>query len=341
MSKTYWQVAAGSRGRNYDDLFLKFGMAFVGGDKQVETMKKVSAGDIILLKRGVSRVIAVGEVVEREGKCKGNAKKDNKQWLGDFDGWDLSAYCYVDWHVPENPIETSGLTRSTIQKIHQNEHKRIADSLLDLPVRPYEPEPSPTNRIRNKDILKFLISEGLRPSAADDLTSTFRRIRLLADYYFNLPDKEKDIQWEDIREHEVVTFLIIPLLLALGWAEQQIKIELPCSKGRIDIACFSRTYRKKNDECVLIIEAKEFASGLDYAPAQALRYAKDFPSCQVIVVSNGYCYKTYVRSEDTTFNPDPSAYLNLLSPQDEYPLDPDNVGGALTVLKCLLPMTLK
>ena len=116
MSKTYWQVAAGSIGRNYADLFLKFGMAFVGGENQVKTMAKVSIGDILLLKRGVSKVIAVGEVVERDGKHKGN--KD-KPWLSDFDGWDLSAYCYVDWHVPENPIETSGLTRSTIQKIHQ------------------------------------------------------------------------------------------------------------------------------------------------------------------------------------------------------------------------------
>jgi len=38
MSKTYWQVAAGSIGRNYADLFLKFGMAFVGGENQVKTM---------------------------------------------------------------------------------------------------------------------------------------------------------------------------------------------------------------------------------------------------------------------------------------------------------------
>jgi len=342
VSKTYWQVAAGSIGRNYGDLFLKFGMAFVGGKKQIETMKQVSAGDIILLKRGVSKVVAAGEVVERDGRYKGNAEKDDKHWLRDFDGWDLSAYCYVDWHVPKEPSETNGLTRATIQRVHQNKHKEIADFLLvDRPVRPYKPEPSPTSPISDEAILKFLIHEGLRPSAADELTSTLRRIRLLADYYFNLPTKEKGIRWEDIREHEVVAFLIIPLLLALGWAEQQIKIEFPCSKGRIDIACFARVFRKKNDECVLIIEAKDFASGLDYAPAQALRYAQDFPSCQVIVVSNGYCYKTYVRCEDNAFSLNPSAYLNLRNPQNKYPLDPDNVGGALQVLKRLLPMTLK
>jgi len=33
----------------------------------------------------------------------------------------------------------------------------------------------------------------------------------------------------DIREHETRTFLVIPLLLALGWAEQQLKIEMPAA----------------------------------------------------------------------------------------------------------------
>lgn len=337
MSKTYWQVAAGSIGRNYADLFLKFGMAFVGGENKIKTMAEVSIGDILLLKRGVSKVIAVGEVVERDGKHKGN--KD-KPWLSDFDGWDLSAYCYVDWHVPNEPSEISGLTRATIQKVHQDRHKELADSLLKLPIRPHEPEPSPTNHVSDEDILEFLIREGLRPSAADELTDTFRRIRLLARYYFDLPNREKGMRWEDIREHETIAFLIIPLLLALGWAEQQIKIELPCSGGRVDITCFSRPYRGKKDECVLIIEAKDFSSGLDYAPEQALRYAKDFPSCQVVVVSNGYCYKTYIRSEGA-FSLIPSAYLNLLKPEDRYPLDPDKVAGALQVLKWLLPMTLR
>jgi hypothetical protein len=328
MTKTYWQIAAGSLGRSYADLFLKFGMAFVGGQKEIATMAELSVGDIVLLKLGLSKIYAVGEVVEREGKHRGN---EDKLWLRDFDGWDLSAYCHVDWHVPAVPATTNGLTRATIQKVHQAEHKQIADSLLQLPIRPYEPEPPPTDLISDETILEFLISEGLRPSAADELTNTFRRIRLLADYYY------KQGHWEDIREHETRSFLIVPLLLALGWAEQQIKIELPTQKGRVDIACFSRAYRRNNNECVLILEAKDFSSGLDYAPEQAHRYAEDFPSCQVAVVSNGYCYKTYIRSKNGTFSLEPSAYLNLLKPRDKYPLNPMNIDGALGVLKWLLP----
>ena len=328
MAKTYWQVAAGSSGRSYEELFLKFGMAFVGGEKEIAAMDGVSVGDVVLLRIGRSKICAVGQVVEREGKHNGNG---DKPWLRDFDGWDLPAYCLVDWRVPSEPVTTSGLARATIQKVHQPKHIEIADSLLKLPIRSSQPDPPATESISDDTILEFLISEGLRPSAADELTNAFRRIRLLADYYY------KQGHWEDVREHETRSFLVVPLLLALGWAEQQIKIELPTQEGRVDIACFSRAYSRDNKECVLILEAKDFSSGLDYAPAQARRYAKGFPSCGVVVVSNGYCYKTYVRSKNGVFSVEPSAYLNLLKPKDRYPLDPVNVDGALEVLRWLLP----
>jgi hypothetical protein len=148
--------------------------------------------------------------------------------------------------------------------------------------------------------------------------------------------------WEDVREHETRTFLVIPLLLALGWSEQQIKIELSCSGGRIDIACFASSYKRDNNECVAIIETKGFSSGLDYAAKQAKSYSKDFPNCKIIIVTNGYCYKVYRRDKanQSRFSPLPLAYLNLLKPKDSYPLDPKNVGGALEAIKCLLPSNL-
>lgn len=333
MGREYWQVAAGSRGRDYGDRFLQFGMAFVGGDEHVRKMGEVAVGDVVLLKRGLSQVVAAGDVVQRNGVHRGDGDRD---WLHDFDGWDLPAYCYVNWRVPTAPVETEGLTRTTIQKVPQEKHRLLADSLLSLPTRPHEPEPQPTNIVRDEQLLEFLISEGLRPSAADELTDTIRKIRLLADYYY------QNCEWDDIREHETRTFLVVPLLLALGWAEQQVKVELPCSCGRIDVACFSHVYRRKNDECMVLIETKDFASGLDYAPDQARKYAEDFSGCQVLVVSNGWCYKTFLRSADRkSFSDQPSAYLNILRPRDRYPLDPSHVDGALGVLKWLLPSSLR
>lgn len=332
MIKTYWQIAAGSAGRNYIEHFIKLGMAFVGGDVQIATMREVKQGDVAVIKNGLYQIVAAGEVVERN--CKATGFED-KSWLRDFDGWDLPAYCYVDWHVPDTPIATDGLTRATIQRLHQDKHKRIADDLLLLPVRSPAPEPPETNTISDSQLLDYLIAEGLRTSSADDLTNTLRRIRLLAHYYYTR------CWWEDIREHETRTFLVIPLLLALGWSEQQLKIELPCSKGKVDVACFSGPYKRKPEECMLIVETKDFSSGLDYAPEQAHRYAEEFPSCRGVLVTNGYCYKAYIRREDGSFSTSPSAYLNILHPRDRYPLDPVNVDGALAVLGWLLPSSLR
>ena len=249
-------------------------MAFVGGNPQEATMNNVSKGDIIILKNGLYQIKAAGEIVEREGKYKGNVDKDksngDKAWLRDFDGWCLPAYCYVDWRVPENPIPTEGLTRATIQRVPEDKHKQIADEIIKLPILKHDVEPPKTKKINDKTILQFLVKEGLRVSAADDLTKTFERIRLLADYY------SQNQYWEDIREHETRTFLVIPLLLALGWAEQQIKVEYPNKYGKIDVACFLRAYCRKDEECILIIETKGFSFGLDLCSGTSSSICRSF-----------------------------------------------------------------
>jgi hypothetical protein len=270
--------------------------------------------------------------VQRNGRHRG---EDDKEWLRDFDGWDLRAYCFVRWHVPEKPIPTDGLTRATIQHVKSQILKRLADKLIET-TRPrtdeeIEPEPIPTRPVSDQEILEHLIEHGLRPSSAEELTQAFNRIRLLAQYYHGRT-------WEDIREHETRTFLVIPLLLALGWAEQQIKIELPVkSRQRADVACFSRPYVGDPKHCVMLIETKGFSQGLDFAREQAHGYAEHFPNCHIILVSNGYCYKAYKRGGHGSFSQNPTAYLNLFRPTDAYPLDPRNVKGCLEVLSMLLP----
>lgn len=263
---TYWQVAAGGVGREYSSAFLRYGLAFAG-NPQRPTLEQVQPGDILLLKRGLSVVTAVGRAVEREGRCVGYG---DKPWLRDFDGWDLPSYCNVEWHVPPEPIQTSALTRATIQRVNQPHLVQVADTVLGSvpPKTEIAADPPPTRRVEDAEILEFLIREGIRPGQAEDLTSAFRRIRLLATYY------RQNCRWSDVREHETRTFLIMPLLLALGWAEQQVKIELGVSGGRVGVACFARPYRrdergKANDsDCILLLESKDFSSGLDYAPDQ-------------------------------------------------------------------------
>lgn len=332
---TYWIVSAGANGRDYAHAFLDLGMAFVGGADPLEKHATIREGDVLILKRGVREVVAVGTVVDRGDGCTGCAPDtpdDPRDYVHDFDGWDLRGYCHVDWHTPAKPVAVPGLRIGTIYATSQPAHIATANDLLALPSLPARKrEPTRQREIDDDEVLEFLIAEGLRPSAADELTDTLRKIRLLARYYFTKCD------WAEIREHETRTFLVVPLLLALGWSEQQLKIEYPAGEGRrIDVACFARPFRQRGQELSVIIETKDFQSGLDYAPAQAMSYATNFPSCRGVLVTNGYCYKLYERDSAGQFSKAPSAYLNLLRPRAAYPLDP-SVGGALRVLSRMLP----
>lgn len=323
----YWQVAAGSAGREYSDEFIRYGLAFVGGGTQIDTMARVQPGDRVLLKRGKSELRAVGVVVARDGKHNGCG---DKTWLRDFDGWDLEAYCFVEWHVPPKPLSVSGLTRATIQAIRVQKIIDTVEKILkEQPASSFETEPITTRQVEDEELIEFLIRQGLRIAAAEELTATFRRIRRLANYYRHHP-----AGWDQIREHETRTFLIVPLLLALGWSEQAIKIEQPTSGGRVDLALFDGPFTGDPSECISLIETKGFAQGLSYAPEQARNYAQHFPKCQVIFVSNGYCYKAYRRNENG-FSVEPSAYLNVCDPREAYPVNP-KIPGALEVLRLLL-----
>ena len=281
----YWQIAAGSFSRDYTDRFIRHGLAFVGGDWQCQSMAQVKSGDIVILKRGLYLIVAVGIVVERQGVAQACEGKD---WLLDFDGWELPAWCNVDWHVPPKPTETTGLTRATIQGVKQQHLLTIANQILqETPKRTaYEAEPTATEPVLEEEIIGDLIRYGLRPGAAEELTQALRRIRLLARFYLS---RDSSLT----KEHETRTFLVVPLLQALGWPEQRIQIEYTVKGvGRADIACFRKPvltavgHEDQENGITLLIETKGLEQGLDYAPDQAKGYAKKFPSCNVIVVTN-------------------------------------------------------
>lgn len=332
---TIWQIAAGSDQRDYVNDFLDRGLAFVGGQKQIALLEKVRPGDLLVLKRGLTKVEAIGEVFSH-GETHGG--RGDKHWLRDFDGWDLEAYVYVKWKRPTIEVPPEGLTRGTISRIHQ-EHlqQAVVDAFKSgLAIESSVSEPGPTTKVGDEHILSSLISHGMAARSAEDLTQAFARIRRLARYY------RQECDWRDVREHETRTFLVVPLLQALGWAEQQIKIELAVPGGRVDLACFHRPYRRNaaghanGADCELIIETKGFAQGLNLAPDQAKGYAKFYPSTRAVVVTNGYCYKVYAKV-DGSISSVPSSYLNLLDPRNRYPIDPERTAGCLEVLIDLLP----
>lgn len=344
---TYWQIAAGSAGRGYSKLFLKFGMAFFGSG--ANRYKEIKVGDTVILKQGGTKILATGKVFQRNGEHSGNhyedsSDKKDKEWLLDVDGWDLPAWCYVDWKVPVGgQAKVTGLNpQGTISLAHQPEPQKVADEILATGCPPAEAEykgPEKTKLVAVQELLETLDRDGLMPSASNEAKNKIEHIRDLAIYY------RDHYGWKhNIPEHEARTFLVVPLLLALGWSEKRIKIEL----ANVDIACFSKPYEnweESEGNCVAIIETKSFASGLAYAQDQVKLYSDKFLNCKALITTNGYCYKIYLKDEKGSFpeylDPyDPSAYINLLNLRDKYPLNPKEGNGALDAIKWLLPNSL-
>ena len=116
----------------------------------------------------------------------------------------------------------------------------------------------------------------------------------------------------------------MPLLVALGWSEQRIKIKW----RHTDIVLFGRPYERGAKPDV-IVESKRIHEGLKGAQGQVRRYAKEFPDCGRLVVSDGLRYYLYERQgRDWAFETDLAAYMNLLKLKARHPYLA-NVGGAL------------
>lgn len=332
----YWQVAAGDGVRDYSEVFLKYGVMLIGpGDpgeyfqnkdyyKNIHRTdipvfaEQVKDGDIVVLKKPSGKswqVLAVGTV-------KGDYV--HLPVFDDVEGWDLQHCRYVEWRKPKSELQISGLTRGTFKRINkrstiENDIDNVLNSGIPLPSTKI---PEPPKKLNDEDLIDILINYGLRPKDAEDFTQTIRRIRRLVKWYYS--------NGKDVKEHETRTFLIVPLLLALGWPEQKLKIEW----NNIDIAFFEKPYGKKNknNECVIILESKRLREGLNYATSQASTYASKYPKCDRLIVSNGCCYKLFKREGNTWHY---SAYLNILKPKLTHPYEP-NIGGAPDVFLSLM-----
>lgn len=332
-----WQVAAGDGSRDYSDIFLKFGVILMGPGSEgsyvdnTETYtdpeslsyrpflkplaESVAKDDLIILKRpsGVRwEILAVGRVVSDYMHC---------ETFGDVDGWDLQHCRKVEWKTPQSQLIISGLRRGTLYGVNKNgplnEANRIWSNGLVVsptPIPPVEPE------ITVDDLVDSIMVFGLSATTASAIADTIWKLRRIANWYGG--------HGSDVGEHEIRTFLIVPLFTSLGWPEQKIKIEW----NNIDVSVFDRPYSAKAKP-LLLIESKRLWDGLLYAPSQAEQYAKQYPSCKLFIVSDGIRYKLYeIVNNEWKY----AAYMNLTSPKRHHPYL-RNVQGAVKFFLKVLP----
>jgi hypothetical protein len=332
-----WQVAAGDGSRDYADVFLKFGVILVGPGSEGEYFsnkdaynyqdswayrpfikplaEELAKGDLVVLKRpsGYSwEIVAVGEITS-------DYLFENV--FSDVDGWDLQHCRKIRWRTPLSQTIISGLRRGTLVRVNNQQavdevYKVWSNGQQVISITiPVEPE-----EISVDQLIDSLMIEGLPGQNAELIANTIWRLRRVAKWYSS--------HGSEVGEHEIRTFLIVPLLTSLGWAEQKINIEW----NNIDVALFDTPYSKQSKPLV-IIESKRLWDGLRYAPDQAISYAQSYPTCDRFIVSDGIRYKLFRREGDLWRY---AAYMNLLAPKRIHPYE-SGVDGAVSFFLSVIP----
>lgn len=338
----FWHVSAGKSGRDYSDIFLEHDVMFIGpGDggpyptnayEGIGSLRrfhdKVDPGDIVLMRRGAD-VIAIG-VTHAAGY----------QHLSAFDdiyGWQLQHTRRVVWQVLAKPLPlfASRPRMSRFGRV-KNPTPELVELARECKERELLPLPdAPSAILSPRDLLPELTAAGLT-NAAEVCKVLEDHQKLLWWYHQNAETRPN--------EHEVVAYLVVPLLRALGWSETQLAIEWTVGKkavkslrsvgrlGRADLAAFDAPSRAP-ERCVMLCEAKALSSGLGDTLPQPVHYADKLPNCRRILTTQGSRFGIYLRLPDGSWPTRPDHYLNVarLRTQHAFPRGTNAVAALLAL----------
>lgn len=340
-----WQVAAGDTNRNYADLCLCHGAIMMGpgscgswrdslsrktllaegwSSRKITNLdlfcNSIKPGDMIVMRLGTSEVHGVGIV---------RGSYEHSEFFADVDGWDLNHYFRVEWiwGKPNGKPEVfKGALNfgDTTQRLFRSEKTESLfqwiERLPDSKGTPLQDLKTPGHSITPADISRRLFEYGVSSSSLSCLESSIKDLCSLAQWY------EK--YQVDPSERETVAHLVVPLLTALGWTPQTIKLELPLKGiGSADLALYANGNRR-DYEPIVILEAKKFGSSCLTADAQARAYAAKLRNVRRLIVTDGIRYGVFISDPvQPIFSCDPNAYLNLANLRDCYPAYGNCQGG--------------
>jgi hypothetical protein len=324
--KTLWQVGAGDTERSYGDICIKFDVMIVGpggrgayeealyadlGDIRNSLRrfcKEARSGDIVLLRLGTGHVLAVGEIAD-----------DTAEWIeafADVDGWHLQHVRRVRW-LPSTaktfPPKTLGGQVRTFAAVGVESVMTWIES-LDVPEadrnRPLANLPAAGVSLDATELGRRLFTEGLPSEHVDKLMATFASLQRVASWYGNETKRPEGRP----SEQETVCYLVIPLLLSLGWSQQTAAVQW----NSVDVALF-RGMPPTNATLACVVEAKLLGRSVFSPLGQAREYALEAgrEGCDKLVVTDGIRYALHSRSGDVFSL---VAYLNILDMRDAYPI---------------------
>lgn len=358
---TVWQIAAGDSARDYSQMLIEHDVMIMGpgeygsakdGMEQYEDAinagwcsstkaraierfyTDVKPGHFVLLRRG-HRVVAFGLV-----------EQDTYEWDERFDdvyGWDLQHSRRILWqdHLMNRLEDIQRETDLFSQRRQIPTFTRVRDESVlssirslfpECRTRPHRPLPDPpSNLLHDEQLGEGLFSRGLSLQAVDSLLTAIGRQRRLLKWYY-----EHGVASGRPTEHEVVAYMVLPMLLSLGWSEQLLAIEW----HKVDLAAFRRIPTVA-EVCALVCEAKGMWHGLQGSLAQAARYVADLglTNCRKVMLTQGGRFYLFDRLQHgATWNPRPSGYFNVEKIRRSYvvPLGTD----ALESMVSLMPASL-
>jgi hypothetical protein len=338
ITKNIWQVAAGDGERDYSKVFLDYGVMLIGpgtkcsdyrlNKKDYEKEYKDDAQTLRALdqfeKEADEKDLVVLKGRKKKGKWEavavGRIKLDYsfKAVFGDVEGFQLQHCRQVKWRQPTR-VKYIRLGRGRFSHVITDLDKVERLWTKGKPIHKKFEIPEDTKSVSHNELIASLADKGLPRQNAKRIADEIERLQNLAEWY------EGNGEDCDVPEHETRTFLIVPLIMSLGWDEKKVKIEWKHK----DVALFDAyDYSSKKNEPVVIIESKRLWDGLGGASDQATEYAKKHPTCKKLVITDGIRYKLLTWGDDKW---DFTAYLNLLTPKRKHPYKPD-VGGAVSFL---------
>lgn len=327
--RVFWQQGGGDGERDYIDICIKFevilnGPGYAGplNDETIQILHDdgiskiaiadrkrfafiMKSGDIVALKIGLQKIYAVGIVV------------GDYQWsdlFGDVDGWSIQHVRRVKWlwvapkdsegqYLPKD-FKANVLKQGTTLLLDNPKVLQWIDSLhLDF-TKKYEVKDLPavdSKKVQIEEIAEFLYAKGTSSNSIERLVSAIDDLQMIAKWY-------KSVDY--VSEFETESYLIIPLLRALGWTPQKMAVEWK----NVDIAIFNRLPRE-DQNLIAVVEAKRKGKSCLMAYSQAYNYAKDKENCNRLIVSDGLRYGIFVKHQKKYKL---HAYMNITDFRERY-----------------------
>lgn len=321
-----WQVSAGEDGRDYSAMFRAYDLMFVGPsrfgpfDRDVyakaaedgkirrsavrrlaEYIDDVATGDVVVLRLG-QRAVALG-VVDAEGYR-------HDETFDDVQGLDLGHTRRVSWQealdgelaalqadTPVFPATRGGRFSRVFDEAILARLRGLVERCAERPLRA---RPPVAGGMGLAAFGQALAAGGF--AGAERVVEALARVQRLTLWY-----REFGARSGRPSERELSAYVVVPLLQALGWSEEQLAFEWK----RVDIAGFSRAPNTA-DECVLVCESKLADGLLDLVYVKRHLAESGLTECRsLLMVQDGRFY-VHRRAAGREWPTTPTGYFDAL-----------------------------